>query len=434
MRRLTFAAVLIGTLIAPSGAALATAPENTDLLVSATPRIDAVLTSAPSVIQLGFAESIDPKSAEVQLFSSNGEPVHVGSAVVDGANLESSNELLDDGRYLVAWSVDGTDAGPASGGYFFTVDAAGLGTIGVDRQVESASGIRGSLRSVAVAIAFIAGVLLIASLTTTALDPRSRVASFVVPAAAAAAGAALIALATYALPAGASVGDFVDLESWRAGLNSTAGRAWLAVFLSLGAIPLLVLLQRDDTGAPRGTRWRLGAVFVGVVVLVGVSAGIGALVNPGPASVALGFLVGVGGAIAWFQDQRVIALFALAGFVTVALVSMYTTRPVGHSDVVAAGALVFEIDVEPAVRGINEMHLYGFESGGGSAVLSESKAWITHTGTGAGPIEVPLVRAGPNHYLTYTADMPMKGEWRVEFATGRSDGDGSTVDTIVNIR
>ena len=56
MRRLALAAVLIGTLIAPSGAALATAPDNTDLLVSATPEIDAVVTSAPSVIQLGFAK------------------------------------------------------------------------------------------------------------------------------------------------------------------------------------------------------------------------------------------------------------------------------------------------------------------------------------------------------------------------------------------
>ncbi|MEA2057964.1 MAG: copper resistance protein CopC [Actinomycetota bacterium] len=432
--RIAITAVFIGALIASTGVAVAATPGNADLLVAADPDVDAVVTSAPSAVRLGFSEPIDPESASVRIYTSDGEPVAVGSADATGPSLEAPVEALGEGRYLVAWSVAGTDTGPATGGYFFTVDAAGLGTIGVDRQIEEISGTPGALRWIASLTAFIAGVLLVASLAVTALDQDADAAAHIVPAAAITAGAALVTLATYVVPPDGSIAELADLDSWRNVMSSTPGRAWLAVILSLAAVPLLALLRRDDPGAPGRTRWRMGAAFVGVVVLVGVAAGLGAAANAGSAVVALAFLVGVGGMVAWFSGQTVVAIIALAGLVTVAVVGEYLTRPVGHSEVAEAGSLVLEIDIEPAERGINEVHLYGFESSGGLAVLAPSDAWITHERTGAGPIRVPLVRAGPNHFLTYTADMPIAGKWHVEFATGRQDGEAARVDTIVNIR
>lgn len=432
--RIAITAVFIGALIASTGVAVAVAPGNADLLVAADPGVDAVVTSAPRAVRLEFSEPIDPGSASVRIYASDGEPVAVGSADATGPSLEAPVEALGEDRYLVAWSVAGIDTGPATGGYFFTVDAAGLGTIGVDRQIEETSGTSGALRWIASITAFIAGVLLVASLAVTALDQDADAAAHIVPAAAITAGAALVTLATYAVPPDGSIAELADLDSWRNVMRATPGRAWLAVILSLAAVPLLALLRRDDPGAPGRTRWRTGAAFVGVVVLVGVAAGLGAVTNAGAAVVALAFLAGVGGMVAWFSGEPVVAIIALAGLVTVVVVGEYLTRPVGHSEVAEAGSLVLEIDIEPAERGINEVHLYGFESSGGLAVLAPSDAWITHERTGVGPVRVPLVRAGPNHFLTYTADMPMAGEWHVEFATGRQDGEATRVDTIVNIR
>ena len=432
--RVAITAVFIGALIAPTGVAIAIAPGNVDLLVTADPDMDAVVTSAPRAVRLGFSEPIDPGSAAVQIYASDGEPVAVGSAVVTGPSLEVPVEALGEDRYLVAWSVAGTDTGPATGGYFFTVDATGLGTIGVDRQIEETSATSGALRWIASITAFVAGVLLIASLAVMALDQGADVAAHVVPAAAITGGAALVTLATYVVPPDGSIADLADLEAWRNVLSTTPGRAWLAVILALAAVPFLTLLERDDRGAPGRIGWRLGAVFVGIVVLFGVAAGLGSLTNAGPAVVALAFVVAVGGMVAWFSGQAVVAIIALAGLVTVVVVGEYLTLPVGYSEVAEAGSLVLEIDIEPAERGINEVHLYGFESSGGLAVLTPSDVWITHERTGAGPIRVPLVRAGPNHFLTYTADMPIAGEWHVEFATGRQDGEPVRVDTIVNIR
>lgn len=434
MRRVALTAVFIGALIAPTGAAAAGPPANADLLVAADPEIDAVVTSPPTDVRLRFSEPIDPDAAAVQIYASDGEPVAVGTAVVTGPSLEAPIEALGEDRYLVAWSVTGADTGPAAGGYFFTVDAAGFGTIGVDRQIEEASGMSGALRWIAAMTAFIAGVLLVASLAVTALDQDADAAAHIVPAAAITAAGALVALATYVVRPDAAIADLADLEAWRNTLSAAPGRAWLAVILSLAAIPLLTVLRRDDPDAPRRTGWRLGAGLVGVVVLAGVAAGLGSLTNAGSAVVALAFLVGVGGAVAWFSGQAVVAIIALAGLVTVVVVGEYLTRPVGHTEVAEAGSLVLEIDIEPAERGINEVHLYGFEASGGLADLGPSDAWITHQRTGAGPIRVPLVRAGPNHFLTYTADMPIAGEWHVEFATGRQDGESARVDTIVNIR
>lgn len=422
---------LIGALSQPI-AASASAPAGAEALRNAEPGIDAVVVEAPEAVRLSFAEDLVPDTAVVRLYASTGEEISVAAARVDGRTIDARLEPLDDDHYLVAWEVEGTATGALSGGHFFTVDRSGLATVAVEREIEGASGTLQAARVIASVIAFLGGVVLLAAFVVGAV--ASGGASLVAPAATVTGISAAVAFVAWAIPAGGSGVDLLETGSWRAAVAHTAGRAWLAVLAAMAGVPLLALIRSEDPEAAQRPGWRLGVAVIGLVTVAGIAIGTGAVTRVGAGVIALAFVVAAGGTAAWLLDQRLVALFAAAGVATVVFVGFFVTRPVGHSATLEAGELALEVDVEPARRGINELHLYGFRLGGGLATLTESQAWMTHLQSDAGPIEVPLLRAGPNHFLTYTADLPLAGEWRLEFSTEAEDGATAEVDTIVSIR
>ena len=98
------------------------------------------------------------------------------------------------------------------------------------------------------------------------------------------------------------------------------------------------------------------------------------------------------------------------------------------------GPVLLEVAVDPARRGVNELHLYGFDAGGGLAKLGDTTAWVTHLATDVGPMEIPLLRAGPNHFLTYGAELPLPGTWEIEMHTSTADSVDLETTAIVELR
>jgi hypothetical protein len=39
-----------------------------------------------------------------------------------------------------------------------------------------------------------------------------------------------------------------------------------------------------------------------------------------------------------------------------------------------------------------------------------------------GPLELPVLRAGPNHFLSYRAVLPLPGDWTLDLAATTPEG------------
>ena len=127
---------------------------------------------------------------------------------------------------------------------------------------------------------------------------------------------------------------------------------------------------------------------------------------------------------------------AIGAVVVVGLVALVVVQT-GDDSVVHRddlGPVVLEVAVDPARRGVNELHLYGFDARGGLAELGETTAWVTHVPTGVGPMEIPLLRAGPNHFLTYGAELPLAGTWEIEMHTSTQDAVDLETTAVVVLR
>lgn len=120
--RVVTAAVLAGLVaLAPAGPAAAH-----NQLVEAAPEPEARLTTTPEVVELVFAEPLDPEFTTVVVNDAAQTPVALGEPEVEGGRVTVSlPPRLTDGEYTVAYRVVSADGHPVQGSYSFTVAAGG---------------------------------------------------------------------------------------------------------------------------------------------------------------------------------------------------------------------------------------------------------------------------------------------------------------------
>jgi len=117
IRRLAFFPVLLAVLLAGSVGASAHA-----YLDHASPRVGAVVNSAPSEVRLFFTQALEPRFTAAQVRSSTGAVIATGG--VDPAN---TTQIvipvggLAPGRYKVNWKVLSVDTHRTEGSFNFEV-------------------------------------------------------------------------------------------------------------------------------------------------------------------------------------------------------------------------------------------------------------------------------------------------------------------------
>lgn len=116
------AVVLAGLVVlAPSGPAAAH-----NQLIEADPAPEARLTTAPEVVELVFAEPLDPEFTTVVVNDAAQSPLALGEPEIEGGRVTVSlPSRLADGEYTVAYRVVSADGHPVQGSYSFTVTAGG---------------------------------------------------------------------------------------------------------------------------------------------------------------------------------------------------------------------------------------------------------------------------------------------------------------------
>jgi copper transport protein len=108
----------------------------------------------------------------------------------------------------------------------------------------------------------------------------------------------------------------------------------------------------------------------------------------------------------------VVALTAALVDATPARVSASNVGPILTQETI--GGHVVEVSIDPARAGPTDLHLTLFEEGNFSTVqarIDEVRAELTEPEQGVGPLSVPLLRAGPAHFISNGLVIPTRGKW-----------------------
>jgi methionine-rich copper-binding protein CopC len=418
MRRVGVVLLIVGiSLLGVAATAAAGVGETESPLGAASPGSGEVVVTSPDSIRLEFSTEVTSPPS-IRVFDADGNLIPAAVPTVDGSVVTAGLPVLSPGRYLVDWDAAVGSEAATSGAYFFTFDPSGVGAIGVTRTIDDG----GLPVTLARTVAFVAATVGLGALVTRMLldpqraiaDPRSvRIAAVTV-----AVGAA-VGLAVSVVVAEGTVGGLASPSAWTAVGAAPAGAWWLVTLLAVVPVPYLLLRAADDETAVTSAWWRSAAVATLVLGLVGLIGAAAATASSQPwlaaGLVAVGLIAAAAiGSARWRTVGALAGVAAAAAFVVLGLGGSATD--VGER--VSFGAVALEFDIAPAQVGVNEFHVYGFDTqSGGLAQLDGAVAYVSMPADGIGPLQIDMIRAGPNHFLTYSADLPMVGIWEVEFRT-----------------
>ena len=130
----TYAALALATTIAFAPAASAH-----DELTSTTPKNGATVTSAPSSLELTFAEKPLAVGNQISVKAPNGS-TSKATPKVDGSTVSAPFAGHGDGAYTVTWRVVSSDGHPISGSYTFTLKGGTASTAAPSSAASSSGG------------------------------------------------------------------------------------------------------------------------------------------------------------------------------------------------------------------------------------------------------------------------------------------------------
>jgi copper transport protein len=103
------------------------------------------------------------------------------------------------------------------------------------------------------------------------------------------------------------------------------------------------------------------------------------------------------------------------------------------SATVTTSTLKLQIDLSPAERGNNTMHLTAFTKDGQPIRVVEWKATVAQKDEGLEDIEIPLLAITENHVVG-EVQLPVAGGWELKATVRTSDVDQVTVDRKIRVR
>lgn len=131
-----------------------------------------------------------------------------------------------------------------------------------------------------------------------------------------------------------------------------------------------------------------------------------------------------------------------AGFaVVVALTALLVNAPPPRAgatgpffETLRAGELRVDVNVIPARPGSNVVHFYAFTRTGLPTDVVEMTASLARPADGIEPLRVPLLRAGPGHYLSSGFTVPFAGDWTLTVTVVVDDVTRVSARTRVPVR
>ena len=72
-----------------------------------------------------------------------------------------------------------------------------------------------------------------------------------------------------------------------------------------------------------------------------------------------------------------------------------------------------DLTFAPGTVGTNDIHVNTLLPSGGPTTPLDLKLTLDQPSKGIAPLDVPLIRAGPGHYLATGVTIPLAGQWRV---------------------
>jgi copper transport protein len=117
-----------------------------------------------------------------------------------------------------------------------------------------------------------------------------------------------------------------------------------------------------------------------------------------------------------------VALVVLA--ITAALVAAEPARSAyrpATATTVQAGPVQVQLSVSPTGPRQLEVHAYLFGRDGAPLAVPEMTADLSLAAQDLGPLNVPLLDAGPGHYIAETVSVPIAGEWTLEVHVRTTD-------------
>jgi copper transport protein len=143
--------------------------------------------------------------------------------------------------------------------------------------------------------------------------------------------------------------------------------------------------------------------------------------------------------------SRVLVELALAAVVIMLATALVQTSPgrtaatatvpddLPFTATVTTSTLVLQIDMSPAKRGNNSMHLTAFTKDGKSFKVLEWKASIAMPAKGLESVDIPLLAITENHAIG-EIQLPVSGDWKLKAIARTSDVDQVTVERTIRIR
>ncbi|SCG66850.1 copper transport protein [Micromonospora halophytica] len=212
------------------------------------------------------------------------------------------------------------------------------------------------------------------------------------------------ALAVAALLLAGTVQALIEVGGLAALLDTTYGRLLLAkivlfaLVVGVAAYSRALVRRRTAAGRPTPVRRAVWVELAITAVVLGVSA---TLVQTTPARVAAADVAGAPGG--YFSTTLSSPIYSL------------------------------QVELDPAERGNNSLHLYAYTKDNRPQPVAEWKATAALPSAGIEPIEIPLLPLTDNH-ATGEVSFPAAGEWQLRLTVRTSDIDQATVTATVSIK
>jgi copper transport protein len=146
----------------------------------------------------------------------------------------------------------------------------------------------------------------------------------------------------------------------------------------------------------------------------------------------------------WRNLRRSVWAEAVLGIVVLAVTAiLVNATPAVTAGADAGGAagvtmrsatVVVDITVAPALAGRNDIHVSSFTPAGAPLDVAELTVTFDLPSRNIAPIDVPLRKLGPGHYLSPGFAIPIAGDWRVTAKARLTDVDQVTLTDTVTIR
>ncbi|MGC5022863.1 copper resistance CopC/CopD family protein [Micromonospora sp. DT47] len=212
------------------------------------------------------------------------------------------------------------------------------------------------------------------------------------------------ALAVAALLLAGTVQGLIEVASLQALVDTTYGRLLLAkiglfvLVIGVAAYSRQLVRRRRAAARPVPVRRAIWVELAVTAVVLGLSA---ILVQTTPARTAAGDVADT-----------------TSGYYSTTL-----TSPIYS----------LQVELDPAERGNNSMHLYAYSKDNRPLPVAEWKATAALPSAGIEPIDIPLLPLSDNH-VTGEINLPAAGEWQFRFTVRTSDIDQATVTATVPIK